>query len=155
MAGDSIIDDPISDCVTAVDACAVSGLPVFLGLCRVREEGALYGGESFADLVAALKGHPVEEIFLMCSYPRDITGSLPVLREVCDGPIGAYAHLEYNENPKFGSYSDEPYHTIAIGENTPERYAEVALGWKQVGAQIIGGCRATNPDRIRALREAL
>ena len=155
MAGDSVIDDPISDCVTAVDACAVSALPVFLGLSRVREQGALYDGASFAELVAALKGHPVEGIFLMCSYPKDITGSLSVLREVYDGPIGTYAHLEYNENPKFGSSPHEPFHTLEVGEYTPERYAEIALGWKQAGVQIIGGCCATNPDHIRALRGAL
>ena len=155
MAGESIIDDPISDCVTAVDACAVSALPVFLGLSNVREQGALHHGESFAELVAALKGHPVEGIFLMCSYPKDVTGSLPALREAYDGPIGAYAHLEYNENPKFGSSPDEPFFTLAEGENTPEKYAEIARGWKQGGAQIIGGCCATNPDHIRALRGAL
>ena len=155
MAGDSIVDDPITDCVTAVDACATSDLPVFLGLSRVREQGALYGGGSFGDLIAALKGRPVEGIFLMCSYPKDITGSLPALRAVYDGPIGAYAHLEYNENPKFGDSPDEPFFTLAEGENTPERYAEIALGWKQMGAQIIGGCCATGPDHIRALREAL
>jgi S-methylmethionine-dependent homocysteine/selenocysteine methylase len=155
MAGESIIDDPISDCVTAVDACAVSALPVFLGLSNLRERGALHHGESFAELVAALKGHPVEGIFLMCSYPKDVTGSLPALRAVYDGPIGAYAHLEYNENPKFGSSPDEPFFTLAEGENTPEKYAEIARGWKQGGAQIIGGCCATNPDHIRALRGAL
>jgi S-methylmethionine-dependent homocysteine/selenocysteine methylase len=155
MAGDSVIDDPISDCVTAVDACAVSALPVFLGLSRVREQGALYDGGSFAELVDALKGHPVEGIFLMCSYPKDITGCLPVLREVYDGPIGAYAHAEYNENPKFGSSPDEPFFTLEVGEHTAEKYAEIARGWKQMGVQIIGGCCATQPDHIRALRRAL
>ena len=155
MAGDSIMDDPISDCVTAVDACAVSGLPVFLGLSRVREQGTLYDGASFAELVVALKGHPVEGIFLMCSYAKDITGSLPVLRGAYHGPIGAYAHLEYHENPKFGSAPNEPFFTLAVGENTPEKYAEIARGWKRMGAQIIGGCCATGPDHIRALGRAL
>jgi S-methylmethionine-dependent homocysteine/selenocysteine methylase len=155
MGGESIIDDPISDCVTAVDACAASGLPAFLGLSNVSEQGALHNGESFAELAAALEGHPVEGIFLMCSYPKDITGSLPALRDAYDGPIGTYAHLEYNANPKFGSSPDEPFFTLSEGENTPEKYAEIARGWKQIGAQIIGGCCATNPDHIRALREAL
>jgi S-methylmethionine-dependent homocysteine/selenocysteine methylase len=115
----------------------------------------LYGGASFSDLVDALKGHPVEGIFLMCSYPKDIAGSLPVLRKSYDGPIGAYAHAEYNENPKFGSSPDEPYFTLEVGEHTPEKYAEIARGWKQMGVQIIGGCCATQPDHIRALRGAL
>jgi S-methylmethionine-dependent homocysteine/selenocysteine methylase len=73
---------------------------------------------------------------------------------VYSGPIGAYAHLEYNENPKFGSSPGEPFFTIAQGENTPERYAEAAVGWKEMGAQI-GGCCATTPDHIRAVRAAV
>jgi len=155
MAGDSVIDDPISDCVTAVNACASSGLPAFLGLCRVAQRGTLYDGASFGDLFAALKGQPLAGVFLMCSYPEDISGCLPKLREVYDGPIGAYAHLEYNENPKYGSSSDEPFFTLAVGENTPEKYAQTASGWKEMGVQIIGGCCATGPDHIRALRGAL
>lgn len=155
VAGDSVMDDPIRDCVTAVDACAESGLPVILGVCRVSERGTMYDGASFADLVSALEGHPVEAICLMCSYPRDVSGSLPVLREAYGGPIGAYAHLEYNENPKFGTSPDEPFFTLGQGENTPERYAEVALRWKEMGAQLIGGCCATTPDHIRAVRAAV
>jgi methionine synthase I (cobalamin-dependent) len=67
----------------------------------------------------------------------------------------SYAHLEYNENPKFGSSPDEHFFTIGRGEYTPERYAEAAVGWKEVGAQIIGGCCATTPDHIRAVRAAI
>ena len=54
MAGDSVIVDPISDCVTAVDACAESGLPVMLGVCRVSERGTMYDGTSFDALISAL-----------------------------------------------------------------------------------------------------
>jgi methionine synthase I (cobalamin-dependent) len=72
MAGDSVMEDPLSDCVTAVDACAQSGLPVILGVCRVSERGTMYDGTSFDALVSALEGHPVDAICLMCSYPQDI-----------------------------------------------------------------------------------
>ncbi len=126
MAGDSVMDDPISDCVTAVDAWAESGLPVVLGVCRVSERGTMYDGTSFGTLVVALAGHPVAATCLMCSYPWDITGSLPRLRDAYSGPIGAYAHLEYNENPKFGSSPDEHFFTIGRGEYTPERHAEAS-----------------------------
>ncbi len=155
MAGDSIMEDPLTDCVTAVDACAQSGLPVILGVCRVSERGTMYDGTSFDALVSALDGHPVAAICLMCSYPQDITGSLPRLRDAYGGPIGAYAHLDYDENPKFGAAPDEPFFTLGQGENTPEHYAEVAVGWKETGAQIIGGCCATTPDHIRAVRAAV
>jgi S-methylmethionine-dependent homocysteine/selenocysteine methylase len=152
MGGDEVIDDPIADCVTAVDACAVAGIPVFLGVCRVSVQGTLYNGESFAELVDALKGHPVEGIFLMCSYPQDITACLPRLREAYDGPIGAYAHLEYSENQKFGDSPDEPFFNMSEGANTPQHYAEIVRGWLESGVQIVGGCCATRPDHIRALR---
>lgn len=155
MAGDSVMVDPISDCVTAVDACAESGLPVVLGICRVSEQGTMDDGASFDTLVSALKGHSVAAICLMCSYPQDITGSLPMLRDAYSGPIGAYAHLEYNENPKFGSSPDEPFFVLGQGDYTPERYAEVAAGWMEMGAQIIGGCCATTPDHIRAVHAAV
>jgi len=155
MAGDSVMKDPISDCVTAVDACAESGLPVVLGICRVSEEGTMDDGASFDTLVSALKGHPVAAICLMCSYPQQVTGSLPKLRDAYGGPIGAYAHLEYNENPKFGSSPDEPFFVLGQDNYTPERYAEVAAGWIEQGAQIIGGCCATTPDHIRAVHAAV
>jgi len=155
MAGNSVMVDPVSDCVTAVDACAESGLPVVLGGCRVTKKGTLEDGTSFETLIAALEGHPVAAICLMCCYPWEVTGSLPKLRDVFNGPIGAYAHLEYNENPKFGDSPDEQFFTIGEGEYTPERYAEAAVGWKQMGAQIIGGCCSTTPDYIRAVKAAV
>ncbi len=115
----------------------------------------MYVGASFDALVSALEGHPVAAICLMCRYPRNITGSLPKLRDAYSGPIGAYAHLEYNEIPKFGSSPDGSFFTLGQGEDTPERYAEAAIGWKEMGAQIIGGCCATTPDHIRAVRAAI
>jgi homocysteine S-methyltransferase len=91
---------------------------------------------------------------LMCSYPAQISTGLPRLRKTFDGPIGCYAHLGYDKNPHWGE-PGEPYFLIDRLGYTPERYAECAVEWKQVGAQIIGGCCATGPDHIEALRRAL
>ena len=66
-------------------------------------------------------------------------------RVVCSGE-------GYEKNPKFGTTPDEQYYTINPGENTPKRYAEFAGQWKEMGAQIIGGCCATGPEHIKALR---
>ena len=60
-------------------------------------------------------------------------GVCPCCAKPTTDRIGAYAHLEYNENPKFGSSPDEPFFTLAVGENTPEKYAEIARGWEQDG----------------------
>jgi S-methylmethionine-dependent homocysteine/selenocysteine methylase len=156
VGGDTVHENPIADCVTAADACATRGLPVFLGICNVKQEGTMWHGEPFNDLVEALQGHRVDGIFLMCSAPEAISACLPKLRKVFDGPIGAYGHLGYSENPKFGTSSDEPYFKIDnLEHNTPQRYAEFARQWKEMGAQVIGGCCATGPEHIEAVRSAL
>ncbi len=154
LTGSSVHDTPISDCITAVDACATAGLPVFLGICNISEKGTLMRGESFQELVAALKGRAVEGILLMCSSPEEISACLPSLRKAFDGPVGAYGNLNYayERNPKFGSSPDEPLNVLDIGEYTPKRYAEFAGQWKEMGAQIIGGCCGTTPEHIEALR---
>ncbi len=155
MGGDTVLENPIADCVTAVDACATAGLPVFLGVCNVKNSGTMWNGEAFTDLVSALKGHKVDGIFLMCSYPEAISASLPNLRKAYDGPIGAYGHLGYDRNPKYGTSPDEPYFAIEMRHYTPNRYAEFAAQWKEMGAQVIGGCCATRPEHIEAVRKVL
>ncbi len=154
MAGSTVHDTPILDCVTAVDACAATGLPVFLGICNISDKGTLMRGESYQELVAALKGHAVDGILLMCSRPEEISACLPNLRKAFDGPVGAYGNLNYawEDNPEWGSSPDEPFYVLDVGEYTPKRYAEFAGQWKEMGAQIIGGCCGTTPDHIEALR---
>ncbi len=155
VGGDSIVEDPLADCVTAVEACAKSGLPVFLGVCMLQKNGRMLGGQTMQDLAAALMGQAVAGIFLMCSYPEPISAALPLLREAFAGPIGAYAHLGYDENPRYGASPAEPYFNIEERGYTPERYAEFARAWRKAGAQVIGGCCATRPDHIAAVARAL
>jgi S-methylmethionine-dependent homocysteine/selenocysteine methylase len=151
MAGSSVHETPLADCINAIEVCAKTGLPVFLGICNVREDGKLHTGGSLEELVSNLRGHPVEAVLLMCSRPRAISACLPRLRDAFEGPIGAYANIGYTENPKFGRSSDEIHFRIDTGEYTPARYAEVAQEWKEMGAQIIGGCCASGPEHIEAI----
>ena len=129
----------VNDCVVAVEAVGSVGLPVFLGVKHVTKNLA------DADrLVEALKGRRVDCILAMCSAPEHISATLPGLRAAFDGPIGAYANIGYL------------YYTTAeddlFGEHTPDRYAEYGRHWLDIGAQIVGGCCATGPEHIRALR---
>ncbi|HWX25242.1 MAG TPA: homocysteine S-methyltransferase family protein [Vicinamibacteria bacterium] len=155
FGGDTIHKSPIADCVTAVDACAKTGLPVFLGICNVKEDGTMLYGETFTELTKALSGHKVDGIFLMCTQPPAISACLPKLREAYGGPVGAYAELGYEENPNFGTSPKEQFFVIEGKEYTPERYAAFALEWKKMGAQVIGGCCGTGPDHIKAVRAAI
>lgn len=140
----------IDDCVTAVDACATVGLPVFLGVKMVSRFLADPG-----PLVQALKGRRVDAILGMCSAPADISATLPGLRAAFDGVVGAYANIGYGSDDADPSNPDKQVRTIEWGENTPERYAEYGREWLDMGAQIVGGCCATGPEHIDALRPVI
>ncbi|MEZ4522128.1 MAG: homocysteine S-methyltransferase family protein [Thermomicrobiales bacterium] len=126
----------IDEAVTAVEACATGGLPVFLGLREISATGTMQYRESFEDLVRALEGLPVAAILLMCSNPAHVSVGLPKLREVFAGPIGAYTH-----NP---SGQD-------AGTDECARFARYGREWIEMGAQIVGGCCGTGSAHIEAL----
>lgn len=140
----------VADCVTAVDACSATGLPVWLGVRHVTDEGGLQYGESFEQLGEALRGRPVEAVLLMCSEPPAISASLPRLRAAFEGPIGAYANIGYKRNPRFGE-PGEQWHIIDQATYPPASYAEFAREWVTQGAQIVGGCCATGPEHVEAI----
>ena len=142
----------IDDAEAAVAGCAETGLPVFLGLRSIREDGMMEYGESYEDLVSALSGTRVDGILLMCSRPEHISAGLPKLRQAFDGPIGAYPNVGYNpRGPLKESGSDfvweHPY--------TPSRMAGFTMEWRDMDAQIIGGCCATGPEHTLSMRDAL
>jgi S-methylmethionine-dependent homocysteine/selenocysteine methylase len=134
--------------IPAVDAAQATGLPVFLGI-HATPAGTMTSGETMEQLVAALEARMPDAILLMCRPPEDISATLPNLREAFSGPIGAYANTGYERSidPRTGQY-----HTIDLGANTPDRYAEFGEEWIQMGVQIIGGCCATTPEHIATLR---
>ena len=149
----------IEDCVVAVDGCAEAGLPVFLGVRHIMDDGTMNYGESLADLALALEGHPVDAVLIMCSNPENISKGLPILREAFAGPVGAYPNLGYNPtgpivnapmltNQKPSSGED----ILQNAEYYPSRVAEFAAEWKGMGAQIIGGCCASGPEHVLAMR---
>ena len=149
----------IEDSVIAVDACAEAGLPVFLGVRQIGGDGAMRSGESLADLARALDGLPVEGVMLMCSNPESVSAGLPALREAFDGPVGAYANLGYNPTGSIANPPTLSNQKPSAGEDIfqnaeyyPSRMARFAREWKDMGAQIIGGCCASGPEHISAMR---
>ena len=149
----------IDDCVAAVDACAEAGLPVFLGVCHIGRDGRMQYGEGLDELAEKLKGHPVDAVLLMCSNPEAISAGLPILADAFDGPVGAYPNLGYNPT---GPIENRPMLTnqlpsqgpdiFQLGGYVPSRLAEFAREWKEMGARIIGGCCASGPEHITAMR---
>ena len=141
----------IEDCVNAVDAVSAAGLPVMLGVRHVTEEGTMQHGESFADLIAALGDREVAAILLMCSSPEAIDASLPRLQSAFDGPVGAYPNTGYGESDEAVEDGGH-FHLLDTTGIGPERLARHAKRWFDAGARIVGGCCATTPDHIRAIR---
>ena len=153
----------IADCVAAVDACAEAGLPVFVGVRHIQEDGSMQYGDQLEDLVAALEGHPVDAILLMCSSPEGISAGLPHLRAAFDGPVGGYANIGYHPTaPIVGATTDDQTELadratdfLRTDGYHPARMASFARQWKDLGAQIIGGCCATGPEHIQAMGAAV
>ena len=143
----------IEDCVAAVDACATLGLPVFLGVRHISHYGRMQYGEALEDLGEALKGHPVDGVMLMCTPPDCISVGLPKLRKTFDGVIGAYANVGYNPMAPVGGRKHKG--TDIAGIFSPSRLAEFAEDWMEMGAQMVGGCCATGPEHILAMREVV
>ena len=148
----------IEDCAAAIDACGEAGLPVVLGVRHIQESGAMQYDESFHDLAAGLEGHPVDAVLLMCSNPESISAGLPILREAFAGPVGAYPNLGYNPTGPIDNRrmltNQKPSAGVDILQNAdyyPSRMAEFAGQWKEMGAQIIGGCCASGPEHIAAM----
>ena len=142
----------VEEATTLVSAAAETGLPVFLGLKHFDADGTMAFKEDAADAARAVEGLPVAAVLDMCSPPEEITAVFPRIRQAFEGPIGAYANIGYRGDPKAPGDSSRQWHRIDVGENSPDRYAEYARGWLAEGAQIIGGCCASGPEHIAALR---
>jgi len=142
----------IADCVAAVDACAEAGRPVWLGVPSVTTDGVTRNGETMEDLGTALRGHPVEAVLLMCSRPEGVSATLPRLRQAFDGAIGAYPNVGYNPMAPVGGRVHLGPDIISAQAHSPSRLAELAQEWIAMGAQIVGGCCATGPEHIMAMK---
>ena len=142
----------VEEATTLVSAAAETGLPVFLGLKHFDAAGTMAFEEDAVDAVHAVEGLPVAAVLDMCSPPEEITAVFPRIRSAFEGPIGAYANIGYRGDPKAPSDASRQWHRIDVGENSPDRYGEYARAWLAEGAQIIGGCCASGPEHIAALR---
>ncbi len=150
----------IADCVAAAEAGAETGLPVFLGVRHIRDDGNMQYEERLEDLATALEGSGVAGVLIMCTPPEQVSAGLPCLREAFDGCVGAYPNIGYRPlaplGPAEGEESaDEPGEILQRGDYTSESLADFAREWKAMGAQIIGGCCATGPEDIDAMRPAV
>ena len=139
----------VSDCLGVARACAGIDLPLFLGIGNLSEEGGLADGTSVQTIVSAIKDYRIDGILAMCSLPPAISRFLLPLRDSFSGFIGAYAHGGWASPPPPSANS--PQFDSGFPHYTPELLAENAHQWKEMGAQIMGGCCGTGTAHIVSL----
>lgn len=136
----------------AAEAAVSTGLPVWVSFV-LGPEADILGGELLEDGAKVMAELGAEAVLVNCAPPEDTTRGVEKLRKATDLPVGAFAQVGKFDPP---SWKFEFHPRFSGTEAWPaERYAEKARSWRGAGAKIIGGCCGTDPNYIRALREAL
>ena len=129
------------------------GLPVWLSFRRCRHGVCgVYGehwggpeGDEFGRAARRFEQMGVGALLVNCIPPDHVAGMVSYLRDFSDLPLGVYPNLGYFTD---AGWRFDP----GVGG---DEYAEMALGWREEGAQIVGGCCGTKPEHIAAARERL
>lgn len=137
----------------AVELAVATGLPVWLSFRRCRHGVCgVYGqhwggpeGDDFGRAAQRFEQLGVEALLINCLPADHVPGMLPWLRDFTDLPLGVYPNLGYGSSDGW-RFDDR------VG---PIEYAQLARGWREEGAQIIGGCCGTSPEHIAAVRAEL
>src|SRR6202020_381859 len=136
-----------------VEALLGTGFPVWLSFRRCREGVCgIYGehwggpeGDAFGRAARRFEEMGVGALAINCVPPDHVTGMLAWLRDFTDLPLGVYPNLGYLSAAGWR-------HEAGVRD---EEYAELALRWREEGAQIVGGCCGVGPAQIAAARAAL
>ncbi len=129
------------------------GLPVWLSFRRCRHGVCgVYGehwggpeGDEFGRAARRFEQMGVGALLVNCIPPDHVEGMVSYLRDFSDLPLGVY--------PNLGYFTDTGWR-FDPGVGGAE-YARMALGWREEGAQIVGGCCGTRAEHIEAARDRL
>ena len=110
------------------------------------DEGHLNDGTLIAEVAALFAGHPkVLAVGVNCTAPQYVSGLIRNIKPV----IGDKKLIVYPN-------SGETYHAGSKtwkGISDPDAFVGMAKEWKELGADLIGGCCRIGPEHIRRLRE--
>lgn len=142
-----------SSTYATVEGLLATGLPVWLSFRRCRHGVCgVYGehwggpeGDAFGRAARRFEQMGVAALLVNCMPPDHVPGMVSWLRDFTDLPLGVYPNLGYLSAGGWRSHS-------AIGG---AEYAQLALRWREEGAQIIGGCCGVGPEHITAAHAAL
>ncbi|MDQ3670089.1 MAG: homocysteine S-methyltransferase family protein, partial [Actinomycetota bacterium] len=137
----------------AVELMLETELPVWLSFRRCRHGVCgVYGqhwggpeGDLFGRAAQRFEALGISALLINCLPPDHVEGMLPWLRDFTDLPLGVY--------PNLGYFSDSGWRfDERVG---PDEFGELALRWREQGAQIVGGCCGTSPAHVEAARRRL
>jgi S-methylmethionine-dependent homocysteine/selenocysteine methylase/SAM-dependent methyltransferase len=142
-----------SSTYATVEALLDTGLPVWLSFRRCRHGVCgVYGehwggpeGDAFGRAARRFEEMGIGALAINCLPPDHVTGMLAWLRDFTDLPLGVYPNLGYLSAAGWRQEA-------GVGG---AEYAELALRWREEGAQIVGGCCGVGPEQIAAARAAL
>ena len=142
-----------SSTYATVEALLDTGLPVWLSFRRCRHGVCgIYGehwggpeGDAFGRAARRFEEMGIGALAINCLPPDHVTGMLAWLRDFTDLPLGVYPNLGYLSAAGWR-------HEAGVGA---AEYAELALRWREEGAQIVGGCCGVGPEQIAAARTVL
>jgi S-methylmethionine-dependent homocysteine/selenocysteine methylase/SAM-dependent methyltransferase len=147
----TLVRDP--ETFETVERVLETGLPVWLSFRRCRHGVCgVYGqhwgppeGDLFGRAARRFEEMGVGALMINCLPVDHVAGMLSWLRDFTELPLGVYPNLGHLAG-RLWRFDEEI---------DPERYADLALGWRAEGAQIVGGCCGTTPEHISAAAEAL
>ena len=111
-----------------------------------RDEKHVSHGEGVAESAAVAAAIPQTiAIGVNCVPPRWILSLIGELRAASEKPVMVY--------PNSGEGWDAE-RRCWVGNTDPGEFGELAAGWFEAGAQIVGGCCRTRPEHMRAVARA-
>jgi S-methylmethionine-dependent homocysteine/selenocysteine methylase len=128
----------------ATRAARSAGAPVLVSF-TCWDGPQLLSGEPLQEaLDGVLPDDPVA-VLVNCLPASNVDACLPALR-ASGRPFGVYCNLGAPTDAE-GSTRSEEY--------APADLAELAAGWRDAGARLLGGCCGTTPEHIRAMAQRL
>ncbi len=136
----------VRELAAAVRAAKATGLPVIASMVT-DGEGRLLSGEPIEAAARELEPLSPDVLSINCVPARLLASDLRCLAQAAPGyPLAAYGNL----GPPTGEGG-----TVFTQDVPPAEYTEIARGWIEAGARLVGGCCGTRSAHTAALRELL
>lgn len=139
----------------ALRAAMGQGVPVWLAVTVMDEDGTrLRSGEPLGDLAPVVARHAPDAVLINCTRPEAVAAGLDLIAGF-GKPIGAYANGFTRISDGFLQDAPTVDALEQRGDMTPKAYGDIAMGWLDQGATILGGCCEIGPDHIAELARRL